>query len=93
MDSPNYRMERIERLLHELEHEIVRGMMEGGIDEHLGFRFYVPISKRVREGVVLCEFHTIPVDRFSVHIDENQSRLRVIEGGLSNMGRSVKEET
>ena len=56
----NYRQGRIERLLHELRYEIERGMMEGEIDEHLGFRFIVPSSKAIPGGMVMCEFRTKP---------------------------------
>lgn len=56
----NYRMERIERLLHEIRYEVERGMMDGEIDETLGFSFVVPISKSMPRGVVWCEFRTRP---------------------------------
>ena len=78
-DKTNFRKERIEKLLHELEYEVIRGMMEGDIDEHLGFRFVVPISKTLAEGVVQCEFRTRPVHRSAMHIDDRQPRLRVVK--------------
>ena len=56
------RMERIERLLRELEYEVVRGMLENEIDEHISFTFIVPRSREYREGVVSCEFRTRPVE-------------------------------
>jgi hypothetical protein len=63
MSEPaNYRMERVERLLRELEYEVTRGMIEGDLDETLGFTFIVPISKAIpRGGVVRAEFRTRPV--------------------------------
>lgn len=64
--SDKYRKERIERLLDELKYEITRGMLESEIDETLGFRFFVPISKRIQGGFVLCEFKTRPIHRDSV---------------------------
>lgn len=78
-DPTNFRQERIEKLLHELRYEVTRGMMEGDIDEQLGFRFVVPISKVLHEGVVQCEFRTRPVHRGAVDIDDRQPRLRVVK--------------
>jgi len=54
------RMERIERLLRELEYEVTRGIMEHEIDEEIGFRFIVPVSRKVPGGIVGCEFRTRP---------------------------------
>jgi hypothetical protein len=64
--SDNYRMERIERLLKELEYEVTRGMMEAEIDESLGYIFIVPISKALHGGMVHCQFRTRPVHRDSI---------------------------
>ena len=46
-----YRMERIERLFHELKYEITRGLMEGDIeqDQYPQYRFMVPL----RDGTTL----------------------------------------
>ena len=54
------RMERIERLLRELEYEVTRGIMEREIDEEIGFRFVVPNSRKIPSGLVFCEFRTRP---------------------------------
>jgi len=62
----DYRKERIERLLHELRYEIERGILEREIDEEIGFRFIVPISQKIRDGVVFCEFRTRPCSRYDV---------------------------
>ncbi len=58
--SSQMRMERIERLLRELEYEVTRGIMEREIDEEIGFRFVVPISQKIPGGIVGCEFRTRP---------------------------------
>lgn len=79
MTKPNYRMERIERLLHELEYEVVRGMMEGEVDEQLGFRFYVPNSKKILNGVVFCEFRTRPTPHLYMDPDDLTPNLRVVK--------------
>jgi single-stranded DNA-specific DHH superfamily exonuclease len=62
----NYRKERIERLLNELRYEIERGMLEREIDEEISFRFVVPISQKIKNGVVLCEFRTKPSERYDI---------------------------
>lgn len=62
------RKRRIERLLQELEYEITRGMMEGEIDETMGYRFIVPVSKVLKDGVVACQFTTRPVLSYSIDL-------------------------
>lgn len=79
-ETPNIRLERIERLLHELEYEITRGMLEHEIDETMGFRFVVPLSRRIPEGVVLCQFETRPVHRGQVPIAVfDGPRLKIVK--------------
>lgn len=78
--SVNLRQERIERLLQELRYEVERGMMEGEIDESMGFQFMVPISKQLQGGVVWCEFRTRPVHAHSVMMSGMEKpRLKVVK--------------
>lgn len=76
--AEKYRQERIERLLHELRYEITRGMMEREIEEHLGYRFVVPISKHFARGVVECEFRTRPVPHMAF-IADPEPRLKIVK--------------
>ena len=78
MSTVNYRVERVDRLLAELRYEITRGMIEGELDESLGFRFVVPCSKSIPEGVVWCEFITRPRLRHWVGMVE-EPKLRVVK--------------
>jgi hypothetical protein len=78
-DPTNFRQERIEKLLHELRYEVERGMIEKDIGEEMGFRFYVPISNKIPDGVVFCEFHTRPIHRGQMHPDDIQPRLRLVK--------------
>ncbi|MCP5018417.1 MAG: hypothetical protein GY938_24535 [Ketobacter sp.] len=71
----NYRSERITRLITELKYEITRGMMEGDIEEEIGFQFVVPVSKNLRGGVVECRFMTYPVSYSSVDLDARKLKL------------------
>jgi hypothetical protein len=75
----NYRWERIQRLLAELRYEVQRGMMEGEIDEQIGYRFVVPVSKAIPNGVVMCEFRTRPQPAYCVNIEDHEPRLRVVK--------------
>jgi hypothetical protein len=76
----NFRQERIETLLTELRYEVERGMMARDIDEALIFRFYVPVSHRIFDGLVLCEFRTRPIFRSEVYPEDFiEPRLRIIE--------------
>jgi hypothetical protein len=78
-DTTNFRRERIEKLLHELRYEVERGMLERDIDETLGFRFYVPFSKVIPDGVVFCEFRTRPIQRHMMDMGEMHPRLRLVK--------------
>ncbi len=79
MSETNIRMQRVERLLNELRYEIERGMIEGDVDEHLVFRFYVPVSKKIPNGIVTCEFRTRPVPRYHMSPDDLEPRLRLVK--------------
>lgn len=78
-DTTNFRRERIEKLLHELRYEIERGMLEQDIDETLGFRFYIPLSRAIPDGVVFCEFHTRPLPRHCMDPRDLEPRLRLVK--------------
>lgn len=78
-ENPNIRQERIERLLKELEYEVTRGMLEKDIPEEMGFRFYVPISNKIRDGVVACTFRTRPVPRYHMSPDDLTPRLKIVK--------------
>lgn len=77
--TPNVRKERIERLLNELRYEVERGMLEREIDEEMGFRFYVPISQKIPDGIVFCEFRTRPMPRHAMSAEDIKPRLRVVK--------------
>jgi hypothetical protein len=79
MSNPSYRKERVERLLEELQYEISRGVLEREIDEEIGFRFIVPKSSKVLDGVVFCEFRTRPMHRYEV--PGLGMRWQVVAGG------------
>lgn len=78
-DPTNFRRERIEKLLHELRYEVERGMMERDINEEMTFRFFVPISNKIPDGVVACEFRTRPVPRHAMSLDDLQPRLKLVK--------------
>lgn len=79
-DPTNFRKERIEKLLHELRYEVERGMMERDIDETLTFKFVVPISRAIPNGIVDCEFRTRPIPRWRLNLREaTEPRLRIVK--------------
>lgn len=78
-DTTNFRMERIEKLLAELRYEIERGMLNHDIGEELTYRFHVPISSKIPDGMVFCEFRTRPITRMMVSPDDYEPRLRVVK--------------
>lgn len=77
-DETNVRKERIQRLLRDLRYEVERGIMERDIKEEIGFRFVVPISNTIKDGIVVCEFRTRPTLRGAMSPDDLQPRLRVV---------------
>jgi hypothetical protein len=79
VDPTNFRQERIEKLLHELRYEVERGVLERDIPEVISFRFYVPISNSIPDGVVFCEFRTRPTLRYQMSPEDAQPRLRLVK--------------
>lgn len=78
-DTTNFRQERIEKLLYELRYEVERGMLERDIGEEMNFHFYIPISNKIPDGVVFCEFRTRPVPRHMMNLADVQPRLRLVK--------------
>lgn len=80
-DELNIRMERIQRLLGELRYECERGMMENEVDETFHYQFFVPISRSLEGGVVMCRFETRPI--LAAHMPWNggdyEPRLKVVK--------------
>lgn len=74
----NYRKERIERLLKELNYEIHRGMIDGEIDETFVYEFFVPISKEIPNGIVFCSFRTRPLPHY-VSYQLGEPRLKIVK--------------
>jgi hypothetical protein len=75
----SFRRERIEKLLHELRYEVERGMLERDIPEQIDFRFYVPLSNSIPDGVVFCEFRTQPIQRWQMSPEDARPRLRLVK--------------
>lgn len=78
-DPKGYRWERIQRLFDELRYEIERGMMEREIEEQIAYRFIVPVSQAIANGVVFCEFRSRPMPKYAVNFDDFQPKLRVVK--------------
>ena len=79
-EKANYRADRIERLLHELQYEMTRGMMENEIDEDLVLRFIVPVSRHFKDGAVVCEFRSRPVPRYGIPFEADPPKFSIIRG-------------
>jgi hypothetical protein len=80
-ETTNIRRERIEKLLHQLRYEIERGMLEREIGEEMTFRFVVPLSQKIPDGVVFCQFSTRPCfrhDALGYEVDL-EPRLRLVK--------------
>jgi hypothetical protein len=75
----NSRMERIERLLSELQYEIETGMVQGEVEETLIMQWFVPLSKSIPDGVVRCRFETRPLPRHCMGSEYLEPRLKVVK--------------
>lgn len=71
----NVRLERIERLLHELKYEVTRGVMEREIEEQLQFIFFVP--SRRKHSLVVCQFVTSVEPQ--LYGQPHETKLRVVK--------------
>ena len=87
-EASKMRMERIDRLLHELEYEITRGILENEINEEIGFRFIVPRSRKIPGGIVGCEFRSRPMLSYEAYYYNGQDgpRLKLV-GSETDDGR------
>ena len=79
IDTKQHRINRIDTLLYELKYEVTRGIMEGDVEETMGYEFAVPVSHCLPGGVVLCEFRTRPVQHYILTPDTHQPKLRIVK--------------
>lgn len=82
-EAAKMRKERIERLLGELQYELVRGLMDGEIEEEMHWRYVLPMSKAIPGGVVTMAFVMRPSPSYAVPTSwgfEPQTRLRLVGG-------------
>ena len=77
--TTNFRMERIEKLLHELRYEVTRGIHQREIGEEMTYEFIIPMSQAIPNGVVFCEFRTRPIPHYEMHPDHLEARLRIVK--------------
>ena len=81
MDKTNaqMRMERIERLIRELEYEVVRGVMEHEIEPEIHFSKIFPCTGR-GDDLARMDLHVSPAKRYDMAGFGSQTpRLRVTE--------------
>lgn len=74
----DFRRERIEKLLQELRYEIERGVMQREIGEEMTFGFIIPVSNKLPNGVVRCEFRMRPMLGSQVPPDDFRPKLKVV---------------
>jgi hypothetical protein len=74
-----YRKERIERLIHELQYEIERGILNHEIEEELHWSHIIPISRAISDGVVLIEFRMRPATRQMAFMRGEPPRLKLVK--------------
>lgn len=74
------RKERITRLLHELEYELVRGITDNEIEEEMHWRQIFPISRSIPNGVVTIEFTMRPRPHWDTIMwrESAKPRLRLV---------------
>ena len=77
IDTKQHRINRIDILLYELKYEVTRGIMEGDIEEHMTYEFFIPQSKELKGGIIQCTFNTKPT--FYNTALYNEPKLRVVK--------------
>lgn len=78
-ETTNIRLERIEKLLHELRYEVERGLHNREIDEHMTFQFIYPISQKIPNGSVVCRFEVRPMPMGRFMLEDREPRLKVVK--------------
>lgn len=66
----------------ELKYEIETGLIQNEIDEEeLTYKFIFPISKKIPDGVVLCEFKLRPTNKYNVCFNgiKFEPKLKVVK--------------
>lgn len=75
-EGANIRLERVERLLRELEYEVTRGVMEREIEPEMSWSKIMPGGPT---GEVVAEFRIRPLAKGQWHIDDRRPpRLRIV---------------
>lgn len=77
-ESADFRLRRIEKLLHELEYEITRGVMEREIEPDLHMSKIFPCAGR-GDGLALLEVHLSPTHKYSSHAYNVRPMLRIVK--------------
>lgn len=72
----NYRLERINRLLRELEYEVTRGIIERDVEE-LAFQFFVPMNFHNQYKTARCSFEITAHTGFGGY--EKHTGLKVVK--------------
>lgn len=81
MSESNIRMERVQRLIHELEYEIMRGIMENEIDESIAYqKIACGVSRSIPDGSVVLEIRSRPVPRgYVLGMMHEKTRLTAVK--------------
>jgi hypothetical protein len=79
IDPKDFRMERIEKLLYELQYEITRGVVQNEIEEAIQFTFIIPMSHAIPNGVVKCDFRAQPMRREALYGDLYTPKFRLVK--------------
>lgn len=77
-EAAKMRLERIERLLSELEYEITRGVMEREIEPDFHFRKLFPCAGR-GDGMAQMELHVWPATRRDMPGYTRAPKLRLVD--------------
>lgn len=76
-EGANIRAERIERLLHDLEYEIVRGVMEREIEPSMAWTKIMPGGPT---GTVVAEFRVRPLAEGEYNFNDRRGPLLRVVG-------------
>ena len=74
-EKDNYRLERIKRLLKELEYEVTRGVIEREVQE-ITFQFQIPVAINDNFDCTECRFEIRPSFGFGM---KSNTPLKVVK--------------
>lgn len=86
-EAAKMRLERIKRLMSEIEYEIFRGVMDREIEPDMHYSKIFPCIGRGDMDAAMLELHLFPIGRHISAGMNKMPRLRLVEDGDNDAGQ------